>query len=226
MRSWRPSLRSCCSNEKLRDAVGIFGHQFAVDQSRLGRQLGDRVGDAREFCGPVEALAGQQLDLAVVEPRLQAVAVELDLVDPVAARRAPCRPASPGTARRKRAGRLLARPEAPSSAICRLCAKVVRQSSRRLPALSFGRRLGACGGLFRRFVRRARPFAAGSCQTLFDRVAISSMVRPDATDSGFSSRISFCFRGARGVVRLLDQQPVVALFAGPPAHAHQVPAAL
>src|SRR5262249_47289966 len=35
--------------------------------------------------GPVEGLAGQQFDLAVVEPRLHAITVELDLMHPAGA---------------------------------------------------------------------------------------------------------------------------------------------
>jgi hypothetical protein len=69
------------------NAVAALGDDFAVDEGGLGAEPGDRVGDGRKFSGPVEPFARQQLDLAAIEPRLDAIAVELDLMDPGIARR-------------------------------------------------------------------------------------------------------------------------------------------
>ena len=162
MRSWRAFLQVLLQQRK---AARRRRHLPTTSSPSISAcpagSLAIAVGDGREFCRPVEALAREQLDLAVVEPRLQAVAVEFDLVHPVAARRAPCRPAWPGTARRKRAGRPFGAPLRPSSSGDLLALRKGRaaEARARLPASFFGRRLGACGGLFLRFVRRARPFA-------------------------------------------------------------------
>src|SRR5258707_14128302 len=53
----------------------------------MRRQLGDRGGDVGEFFAPTEAYAGEQPDLAAVEPSLNAITVELDLVRPATAAR-------------------------------------------------------------------------------------------------------------------------------------------
>ena len=55
---------------------------LAVDQRLLGRQPGDRLGNRRKFLLPVEPLAGQEPDVTVVQACLDAIAVELDLVNP------------------------------------------------------------------------------------------------------------------------------------------------
>ena len=64
------------------------------------------------------------------------------------------------------------------------------------------------------------------CQTRFLPAAISSMVRPVATEFGFSSRMSGSDLLARVLVGRLDQQPRLLPFARPLAHAHQMPVAL
>jgi hypothetical protein len=68
-----------------RDAVREGAAQFAVGigLARIERRHG--FGDGRIFVRPVEAGAGQQLHSAAVEPRMHAVAVELDFVQPLAA---------------------------------------------------------------------------------------------------------------------------------------------
>ena len=70
---------------KAGNAVGTFRYQFAVDQRGLGWQVGDSFGNGRKLFGPVEAAAREQLHLAAVEPSLDAIAVEFNLVDPVVA---------------------------------------------------------------------------------------------------------------------------------------------
>src|SRR5262249_56116357 len=65
-----------------RNAVFFLDDDLAVDQRRARRKLGDSGGDVRESFVPIEALAGEQADFAVVEPSLDAVTVELDLVRP------------------------------------------------------------------------------------------------------------------------------------------------
>ena len=43
----------------------VFRHDLAVEQGLLDRQLGNRIRDGWKRVGPVERLAGEQLDLAV-----------------------------------------------------------------------------------------------------------------------------------------------------------------
>src|SRR5262249_37140186 len=64
------------------NATLVFDHDFAVNKRGLPGQLADRSSDVRELVGPVEALAGEQAYLALIEPRLDAIAVELDFVNP------------------------------------------------------------------------------------------------------------------------------------------------
>ena len=61
--------------------------QFAVEIGlpRAERRYGR--GDRRIFMGPVEPGAGQQPHIATVQPRMHAVAVELDFVQPFVALR-------------------------------------------------------------------------------------------------------------------------------------------
>ena len=172
MRSWRPFLRSSCNSEKLEMPSSPSDHQFAVDQRGLGRQLGDGFGDGRKFLGPVEPAAGEQLHFAAIEPRLEAIAVEFDLVNPVAAVRRFVRERRQGTARRKRAGR-----SAAPWTVCRAHG-------------FFGAPQDRC------HARLGRASCARCLSRLFCRVffaaplAISSIERPLATERGFCSRMS------------------------------------
>src|SRR5262249_57582068 len=61
--------------------VGL-DQERGVDERRARRQPGNGGGDVWKFFAPIEALAGEQADFAVVEPSLDAVAVKLDLVRP------------------------------------------------------------------------------------------------------------------------------------------------
>ena len=112
-------------------------------------------------------------------------------------------------------------------AICRLCAKVVRQRlARACRSLLFGRRLGAC----------ARPFSP-VCQARSSLwAAVPDLFRPAWRSRPWCGRsrpraasppgYPCCFAARAASSVCLDQQPVVALFARPPVHAHQMPAAL
>ncbi|MCY1399721.1 hypothetical protein D9M71_147840 [compost metagenome] len=72
---------------EVRPAVVVGHHQLAVEPGLVERQPGQRPGLARQAAGPVVAVAGQQANFAVVDAGEDAIAVELDLVAPVAGRR-------------------------------------------------------------------------------------------------------------------------------------------
>src|SRR5262249_16683422 len=55
----------------------------AIEERSLRRQHRNRLGDLFEAMGPVELLARQKTHPPMIEPRLDAVAVELDLVNPI-----------------------------------------------------------------------------------------------------------------------------------------------
>ena len=55
---------------------------FAVEDGGFGGERGDLGGDGLHAVGPVEAGAGEELDLRAVFAGLDAVAVELELVQP------------------------------------------------------------------------------------------------------------------------------------------------
>ena len=67
------------------DAVGKDAAQFAVEIGLARAERRHGRGDRRIFVGPVEPGAGQQLARAAVEPRMHAVAVEFDFMQPVVA---------------------------------------------------------------------------------------------------------------------------------------------
>src|ERR1700730_3498306 len=71
---------------KARNAVCFLDHDLAVDERGARRQPRHGGRDISKFAGPVEALAREQLDLAMLEPRLNAIAVKLDLMHPALAR--------------------------------------------------------------------------------------------------------------------------------------------
>src|SRR5260221_3954292 len=131
-----------------RDAVAAFRHNLAIDQSAFSWQFGDRVRDRGKFSGPVEALTREEFYPAAVQPGLDAVSVEFDLVQPVVAVR-----------------RLVTRrgetrcDECGQGAVRRSCQHIV------LSALDFawwlycsgGRPLARCSLRFRSLRRFARP---------------------------------------------------------------------
>src|ERR1700678_922489 len=66
-------------------AIFVEGTDLAIED-RI-RELPGRGRDGLKSGGPIQALAGLQRNLAVEHPRLDPVAIELDLVDPSASRR-------------------------------------------------------------------------------------------------------------------------------------------
>jgi hypothetical protein len=70
------------------DAVDL-DDGFSVDQGQPRRQRLGGVPDGREAIGPVVTTARQDRDLAILDADLQAVAVPLDLVNPLFAGRYP-----------------------------------------------------------------------------------------------------------------------------------------
>ena len=67
------------------DAVGADAAQFAVEIGLAGIERRDGPGDRRIFLRPVEPGTGQQFDRATVEPRMHAIAVIFDFVQPLIA---------------------------------------------------------------------------------------------------------------------------------------------
>jgi hypothetical protein len=67
------------------NAAGANAAQFAVEIGLPDIELGDGFGDRRIFMRPVEAGAGQQFHRTAVEPRMHAVAVVFDFVEPLIA---------------------------------------------------------------------------------------------------------------------------------------------
>jgi hypothetical protein len=67
------------------EAVGADTAQFAVEIGLARVELRDGFGDRRILTGPVEPGARQQLDRAAVEPRMHAVAVIFEFMQPVVA---------------------------------------------------------------------------------------------------------------------------------------------
>jgi hypothetical protein len=81
-------------------AIGTDAAQFSVDIGCVDFELreGDRS-HRRILRRPIEAGSGKQLHIAFLDPRRHAVAIELDLVDPVTDRSALWRPASKAAVR-------------------------------------------------------------------------------------------------------------------------------
>ena len=81
------ALKRVDQRSEARDAGCRLHHHLAVDDRDLHRHLGERLGNGGEPLGPVEALPAEERDAAIFQARLDAIAVMLDLVQPVAARR-------------------------------------------------------------------------------------------------------------------------------------------
>jgi hypothetical protein len=67
------------------DAVGKDAAQFAIEIGLARAERRHRLGDVRIFMRPVEPGAGQKARGAAIEPRMHAVAVELEFVEPLIA---------------------------------------------------------------------------------------------------------------------------------------------
>ena len=74
---------------------GEVGNALRIDRADLAvidavaQALAGSLGDLRKLVGPVEALAGPQARIAILDPQLHAIAVELQLMDPALAARRP-----------------------------------------------------------------------------------------------------------------------------------------
>src|ERR1700740_3055235 len=68
-----------------RNAARILDDDFPIDQRRAETERPQCVGNTQKAFGPVELLARQKTNLAPVDPRLHAVAVMFDLMDPLRA---------------------------------------------------------------------------------------------------------------------------------------------
>ena len=91
-------LQIVLQHRETRNALVVLDDQFTVEERRLRRKRGDRLGNTLEAMRPIELFAREQLDLAAIEPRFDAVAVEFDLVDPI-------RPAWRGVVQRRQTRR-------------------------------------------------------------------------------------------------------------------------
>src|SRR6516225_7488149 len=212
---------------KARNAVFFLDDDLAVNQRRARRKLGDGGGDVRKFFVPIEALAGEQADFAVVEPSLDAVTVELDLMRPAGAARR--RRAQNGERRRyeirqSRAARtpllvlgaFLAaflrrgRTTRTTRTLLRTLAPARTPRSR----VAFGR--AGLDVIFDAFVRMPDPFATLACRDFGDRAAADHRQR-------FALENVRITRAARFLVLRFDQKPWLLFFPGPAVHAHEMP---
>src|SRR5262249_44757939 len=162
--------------------------------------------------GPIEALAREQLDLAMVEPGLDAVAVELDLVHPaLPARR---RRTQGGERRRHERGQARAVEGFVSAVLAALGLDRGDPARRPRPAACCG-----CAGAYvvgSASVGMPPPLAALAFGDLRDRAAADHRARLFLENIGIAG-------AAGGLVLGLDQQPRHLLFAGAAAHAHEMP---
>jgi hypothetical protein len=69
------------------DAVGAHAAELPVEIGLCSADRCQGIGDRRVFLRPVEPGAGEELHRAVVEPRMHAVAVEFDFMQPLVALR-------------------------------------------------------------------------------------------------------------------------------------------
>jgi hypothetical protein len=80
-----PSLQFVLQHREIRGAIYGRHHDFAVDDGGAGADVPGVVGDLPDALGPVVAAPGEDLDRFIGEVHLDAIAVELDLVDPAIA---------------------------------------------------------------------------------------------------------------------------------------------
>ena len=194
---------------------------FAVDQ-RIGQRLGCSR-DGAELVGPVQPFAGQQRHVAILDPQLHAIAVELDLVAPAVRIR---RPLDGGAKLRRdeirHRGNLLrlgalrrrTRPGLRRGSQCRCFPAGARVG--RIAAVRVPDRVGLC-------------LALGQHERLW-RLALALRDLRHRSPRGhgailFQDVVGLAFLGE--FVAVLDQEPVGALAAVAVAlHPHQHPAAV
>ena len=157
---------------KVRSARTVLDDEFAVDHRVADRQRLERVDDfLPNFLRPVEPAAGQEFDPPAVDPRDQAIAVELDLVDPASRRRRLATSvASAGSTKSgsrglaalltsmRRGPSAMAFPRERLRAARDVCASASSPASLRLARLGFASRLFDLAGLGRPARRLARDF--------------------------------------------------------------------
>jgi hypothetical protein len=79
------ALQLVLQDGKVRGAICSWYDHFAVDDRRTGTDMPRLVGDLPEALGPVIAAAGEDLYRCVSQMDLNAIAVELDFMDPARA---------------------------------------------------------------------------------------------------------------------------------------------
>src|SRR5215207_1100221 len=77
-----PCLERLLQGGEARNAALLLDDHLAVDQRRAELQPSQSLGHRFEAVGPVQALPGEQVYPAPVDPCLQPIAVQLDLVEP------------------------------------------------------------------------------------------------------------------------------------------------
>src|SRR6185437_7894132 len=75
-------LKACLEIGEASGAIGTEDDDLAVEGAGCCGEAGDLIGDGLHAVGPVEALARKELDLAAGFAGLDAVAVELELMQP------------------------------------------------------------------------------------------------------------------------------------------------
>lgn len=180
------------------------------------RQALERLGHGPEPLRPVEALARLQGDLAASDTRLDAIAVELDLMDPSATGRRPLHTLTElwrdEIRQVRRCGATRFRSSACSLGLCRLARPRLRRQA--LLAIPDGIGIDSLLGHQERLGRTAAPGG--------DRLHRSARGHRGV---GFQDRIAIGID--RMVVAMLDQEPVCPLAAvAVMLHAHQHEAAL
>ena len=177
-------------------AVGAGDHDLAVEPARADAEVAHRIDEALQARRPVVAVAGEEAHVGAVDAGEQAIAVELDLVDPARA----------GGDLRHQRGQLGHERGRQRGRFCAGGRGDRRGTRLHRRTCGFLRRLNRLRRLcrLRRWIgnRAARQHAA-----LF----------------GFDDVVFR--RRSRRVVALLDQQPGLLPLAGAAVHAHQRPAA-
>ncbi len=190
---------------EIRSARAGLNDELAVDQRRAGRKLAERGDDGlAEFLRPVEPAAREELHPPRLDARLQAVAVELDLVQPARAGR------RGGGERRQRGRNEIGQ--------LRLARALDGGRIGRLGLRLFLYGLGLRAGGFADAAGLRRPAGRFSGDVLDVASGLHRF-------RSFLEKIVLVFRHGEFVVAF-DQQPVLALLARLAVHAHEMPAAV
>ena len=202
---------------EIRGAVFVDRSDLAVEDGIVAGKLGAGGGDGRKFLGPVEAAPRLERHRAVGDASLDAVAVELDLMDPAVA-------VGRSRAQRREARRDEVREPAVTRAgdFCGLF--FYAAALRRFGALGCGLGLSRGFGL-----RRSLRLVAGAAVGMPDLLLLRRDLFHGPAGGGAvrhllqNIRIGFL---AGELVAALDQKPRLLPLAGPRVHAHQMPMAV